>query len=230
MPQQVLLSGAMRGLAVGVLAVGVILIYRSCRVINFALGELGALAAALFVRLTVNWHWNFYAALGLMIVGGALMGALLELALLRRLAKAPRVVVMVATIGAAQLLLFPIVLLAHMNGGQGTQWLREWLRYGNWTPEQESSNARKAAQDDSTAVYVGTSDPEVASPNPPAAMERSSWASRIRCLSMRPPATSISPAIRKRSIAASIRSTTRRGSWGIPSGSTLTTRSTAATF
>jgi dipeptidyl aminopeptidase/acylaminoacyl peptidase len=31
---------------------------------------------------------------------------------------------------------FPIVLLAHMNGGQGTQWLREWLHYGNWTPEQ----------------------------------------------------------------------------------------------
>jgi dipeptidyl aminopeptidase/acylaminoacyl peptidase len=31
---------------------------------------------------------------------------------------------------------FPIVLLAHMNGGQGTQWLREWLQYGNWTPEQ----------------------------------------------------------------------------------------------
>src|SRR3954452_12328426 len=27
---------------------------------------------------------------------------------------------------------------------------------GNWTPEQESANARKAAQDKSTAVYVGT--------------------------------------------------------------------------
>src|SRR5699024_8280353 len=27
---------------------------------------------------------------------------------------------------------------------------------GSWTPEQESANARKAAQDDSTAVYVGT--------------------------------------------------------------------------
>src|SRR5688572_31988035 len=26
---------------------------------------------------------------------------------------------------------FPLVLLAHMNGGQGTQWLREWLHYGN---------------------------------------------------------------------------------------------------
>jgi dienelactone hydrolase len=30
---------------------------------------------------------------------------------------------------------FPLVVLAHMNGG-GTQWLREWLQYGNWTPEQ----------------------------------------------------------------------------------------------
>lgn len=31
---------------------------------------------------------------------------------------------------------FPLVVLAHMNGGGGTLWLREWLRYGNWTPEQ----------------------------------------------------------------------------------------------
>lgn len=105
-PQQVLLSGAMRGLAIGVLAVGVILIYRSCRVINFALGELGALAAAVFVRLVVNWHWNYYAALTVMAVGGALLGALLELGVVRRLAEAPRVVLLVATIGAAQLLLF----------------------------------------------------------------------------------------------------------------------------
>ena len=31
---------------------------------------------------------------------------------------------------------FPLVVLAHMNGGGGTPWLREWLHYGNWTPEQ----------------------------------------------------------------------------------------------
>ncbi len=105
-PAQVVLSGAMRGLAIGVLAVGVILVYRSTRVINFALGELGALCAALFVRFTVNWHWNFYAALALMVVVGALLGAVLELGLVRRLARAPRVVLLVATIGAAQLLLW----------------------------------------------------------------------------------------------------------------------------
>ena len=96
----------MRGLAIGVMAVGMILIYRSCRVINFALGELGALCAALFVRFVVNWHWSFYAALPLMILVGALLGALLELVIVRRLYRAPRVALLVATIGAAQLLLF----------------------------------------------------------------------------------------------------------------------------
>ena len=105
-PAQVVFSGAMRGLAIGVLAVGVILIYRSTRALNFALGELGALGAAVFVRLAVNWHWNYYAALALVVVAGALVGALLELGLVRRLAAAPRVILLVATIGAAQLLLF----------------------------------------------------------------------------------------------------------------------------
>ena len=127
-PQQVLLSGAMRGLAIGVMAVGVILIYRSCRVINFALGELGALAAAVFVRFVVNWHWNYYAALVVMVAGGALLGALLELGLVRRLAKAPRVVLLVATIGAAQLLLFLQFMLPDITSYESfpTAFTKQW--------------------------------------------------------------------------------------------------------
>ncbi len=105
-PMQVVLSGAMRGLAIGVFAVGIILIYRSNRVFNFALGELGALAAAIFVRLTVNYHWNFYAALTLTTVAGLLLGGLLELALVPRLRRAPKVILTVATLGAAQVFLF----------------------------------------------------------------------------------------------------------------------------
>lgn len=31
---------------------------------------------------------------------------------------------------------FPIILFAHMNGGQGTQWIREWTQNGSWTLEQ----------------------------------------------------------------------------------------------
>ena len=85
---QVVFSGAMRGLVLGVLAVAVILIYRSSRVINFAIGELGALGAALLVRLVVNWHWNYVLALGVTLVAGALLGALLELGVVRRLFRA----------------------------------------------------------------------------------------------------------------------------------------------
>ena len=103
---QVVFSGAMRGLVLGVLAVGVILVYRSSRVINFAIGEMGALGAALLVRLVVNWHWNYGLALGVTLIAGALLGALLELAVVRRLFQAPRVVLFVATLGAAQLFLF----------------------------------------------------------------------------------------------------------------------------
>lgn len=127
-PQQVVLSGAMRGLAVGVLAVGVILVYRSCHVLNFALGELGALAAALFVRFVVNWHWNYYAALALMTIVGALVGGLLELGLVRRLRRAPRVVLLVATIGAAQLLLFVQFVLPDIASFSAfpTAFTRQW--------------------------------------------------------------------------------------------------------
>src|SRR6202158_3804568 len=31
---------------------------------------------------------------------------------------------------------FPVVLFAHMNGGLGTQWIREWTQNGSWTLEQ----------------------------------------------------------------------------------------------
>ncbi len=31
---------------------------------------------------------------------------------------------------------FPIILFAHMNGGLGTRWIREWTQNGSWTLEQ----------------------------------------------------------------------------------------------
>ncbi|MCU1399704.1 MAG: transporter related [Acidimicrobiales bacterium] len=114
-PHQVLLSGALRGLTIGVFAVGIILLYRSSRIINFALGELGALCAAIFVRLTINYHWPFFPALGLTVVVGAILGGLLELALVRRLGKGPKVTLTVATIGAAQLFLFVQAVLPDLS-------------------------------------------------------------------------------------------------------------------
>jgi len=31
---------------------------------------------------------------------------------------------------------FPLIVFAHMNGGLGNTWIREWTQYGNWTLEQ----------------------------------------------------------------------------------------------
>ena len=78
-PRQVVFTGAVTGFTYGVLAVGLILIYRSTRVINFAQGEMGAFGAGLLAVLVVNYEWNFYLALALVLIVGGLLGAAIEL-------------------------------------------------------------------------------------------------------------------------------------------------------
>ena len=88
------------------MAVGVILVFRSTRVINFAIGEMGGFSAALLYRLVVDWDVPFWLSFVACIAVGAVFGAALELLIVRRLFTAPRVILLVALIGAAQLLLF----------------------------------------------------------------------------------------------------------------------------
>ena len=52
-PRQVIFNGATAGLVYGVFAAGIVLIYRSSRVINFAYGELAALSATLMASTGV---------------------------------------------------------------------------------------------------------------------------------------------------------------------------------
>jgi ABC-type branched-subunit amino acid transport system permease subunit/ABC-type branched-subunit amino acid transport system ATPase component len=104
--RQVLFSGAVTGLTYAVMAVGVILIFRSTRVINFAIGEMGGFSAALLYRLVIDWDVPFWLSFAAGVAVGAVFGAALELLIVRRLFTAPRVILLVALIGAAQLLLF----------------------------------------------------------------------------------------------------------------------------
>src|SRR5437660_4253017 len=100
---QTLVVGALTGLAYGVLAAGLVLVYRATRVINFAHGEIGAFGAALLAKLVLDEHWNFFVTLPVVLVVGGAVGAAVELGIVRRLFKAPRVTVLVATIGVSQL-------------------------------------------------------------------------------------------------------------------------------
>ncbi len=97
-------TGFVSGLVTGLLAMGIVLIYRSTKVINFAVGNMGLPGASLFALLVINWGWPFWPALVTSLVAGALIGMTIELIVVWRLFNRPRVILLVATVGLAQLL------------------------------------------------------------------------------------------------------------------------------
>ncbi|HEY7949132.1 MAG TPA: ABC transporter permease [Acidimicrobiales bacterium] len=112
LPPSIILEGAILGLDYGLLAVGLVLIYRTSRVVNFAQGQLGVVAAVFLVKLFYDFGFNYWVALIISVALAAAVGALSEL-ILRRLFNRPRVMVMVATIGLSQVLflftVFPFI-------------------------------------------------------------------------------------------------------------------------
>jgi ABC-type branched-subunit amino acid transport system permease subunit len=103
-PSGVVLQGLIVGLSYGLLAAGLVLVYRTNRVLNFAQGQIGVIAAVFLAKLTGDFHFNYWFALVLSVGLAASVGALAEL-VLRRLFNRPRVLVMVATIGLSYVLL-----------------------------------------------------------------------------------------------------------------------------
>jgi ABC-type branched-subunit amino acid transport system ATPase component/ABC-type branched-subunit amino acid transport system permease subunit len=102
--QQDLLIGVVKGLTYAALAAGFVLIYRSTGVLNFAHAETGALGVAVFVLLLVRYDINWWLAYAIAIAVGAVTGMIIELLIVRRLFTSPRLVLLIATIGVAQLL------------------------------------------------------------------------------------------------------------------------------
>src|SRR5215467_5842747 len=97
-----LFEGLVDGLTYALIAMGLVLVYRSSRVINFAVGELGVPAAALLGVMAGAHGWPYWPSVIAAIAVGTLSGTVVELAVIRRLFKAPRVIVLVATIGIAE--------------------------------------------------------------------------------------------------------------------------------
>ncbi len=89
---------------IALLAFGLVLIYRSHRVINFAQADLGAVPAALCVSLVVLQGWSYWLAVPVALVAAVALGSAVEFVVIRRFERAPRLILMVATIGLAQLL------------------------------------------------------------------------------------------------------------------------------
>lgn len=104
-PPAALMLGAIVGITYGLLAAGLVIVYRTSRIINFAHGEIGAFAAAIFGFVVVQWHVPYWLAFPTALALGAAAAALTEVAVVRRLRNAPRLMTIVATLGAGQFLL-----------------------------------------------------------------------------------------------------------------------------
>jgi ABC-type branched-subunit amino acid transport system ATPase component/branched-subunit amino acid ABC-type transport system permease component len=97
-------------------AMGLVLIYRSTRIINFAQANMGGIAAALVVLLVEVSRWNFWLACITGLVGALVLGAWIEKAFIRRFVTAPRLILTVVTIGIAQLLAASTLLIQNAFG------------------------------------------------------------------------------------------------------------------
>ena len=97
--QGIYVYGVIIGLLYALLAFGLILVYRATRIINFAQAEMGAASAVMAVLLIKVHHMPYLLAFALAIGSGVVAGMIIELLVVRRFAKASRLVLSVATIG-----------------------------------------------------------------------------------------------------------------------------------
>ena len=104
--QQSMVYGLVTGLTYAAFAAGFVLIYRSTGVLNFAHGEVGAFGVALFVLLLAQYGLNWWLSFVLALAACAAIGMAIELIVIRRLFASPRLVVLIATIGIGQIVLF----------------------------------------------------------------------------------------------------------------------------
>ena len=126
-------KGVVGGLITALVAMGIVLVYRSSRVINFAVGSIGLPATALFAVMVGVHGWPYWPSLFAALAVGTLTGVLVELAVIRRLFKSPRVIVLVATIGVAQLCeAITLSLPAYRTGSLQTQFPVPFS--GTWYP------------------------------------------------------------------------------------------------
>jgi branched-chain amino acid transport system permease protein len=115
-PAAILFQGFVFGMLAALIAIGLVLIYRSSNIINFAQAALGAAGGVFFFNFSVLNGWPFVLALLAGLIVASALGFVVEVALIRRFAKAPRLVLTVLTIaligfisqGAGQLNNLPI--------------------------------------------------------------------------------------------------------------------------
>jgi ABC-type branched-subunit amino acid transport system ATPase component/ABC-type branched-subunit amino acid transport system permease subunit len=73
-----LVLGLLNGLTIGLLAVGLVLVYKSNRFLNLAQGQMGTLSALLLAKWVLDWGWGWWAAFLAAIAVGITTGIVIE--------------------------------------------------------------------------------------------------------------------------------------------------------
>jgi branched-chain amino acid transport system permease protein len=77
-PLGTFVAGALAGLVGSLAAVGLALVWRASRVINFAAGDLGIVPATLAVLLADQWGWNYWACAAAGLAAAVVLGVAVE--------------------------------------------------------------------------------------------------------------------------------------------------------
>ncbi|MBA3282771.1 MAG: ABC transporter permease, partial [Acidimicrobiia bacterium] len=108
--------GLVTGLLTALLALGLALVYRANRILNFAQGDLGTVPTTIAVGLISVAGLPYVVGASVGLLAAVVLGAVVELVIIRRFARAPRLLLTVATIGLSQLLIVCGVLLPRLWG------------------------------------------------------------------------------------------------------------------
>ena len=116
MPFGVWVESVVKGSLAAMLAIGLALVYRANRVVNFAQADLGTVPTGFAASFVLFWGWPYFLGMGVGLVLALLLGATVELAFIRRFRRSPRMVVTVATLGITQLLVVLGILIPRWWG------------------------------------------------------------------------------------------------------------------
>ncbi len=116
MPAGGVLSGVVLGLLGSLSALGLALIWRANRVVNFAQGDLGAVPATLAVLLITLTGLPWLLGMTIGLVAALAVGLLADVLVIRRFFRTPRLIMTVATLGLSQILAFGTLYLPELWG------------------------------------------------------------------------------------------------------------------
>jgi branched-subunit amino acid ABC-type transport system permease component len=102
-PAGYVVLGLVQGSLAGLNALGIVLLWKTTRLVNLAQPSMGLVGGVLTGLLVVGSGWSFWWAAPAGLLLGSLMGLATDRLVLRRMKEAPRAVMLVATVGLAAL-------------------------------------------------------------------------------------------------------------------------------